>query len=165
MRLSHFHTIRDATCAGSGPLSGKLARFADVAAAFDRSNPLGELSDDGFREPALVTLSRDADVPALSPKLCRNPWSSGAPVDEIRSDQDAVDLRVMSDVAAVCPSAFAAVVRVLLDPPTGVCVAVVDVVAKGLLEASAEIRTLAPEAWIVPVVVERQALRDLHNED
>ena len=112
-----------------------------------------------------MALSRRADVFFISPEcpqLVRDPGPRSTPVHEVSRDEHSIDARVGLDVQRIRRAVVQAVMGIHLDPSTG-AVRLVDVVAEGKLATTRQVRALATESRVGPVLLEPQALGDSHR--
>ena len=93
----------------SSPIQGRTT----IADRLKTSEPLDELNDGFFREVIAVPNSRVNDA---RPTECRDLRSLAAKIDEVVTNENAVDGRITVDVVNIERAIMQAVVRVGLKP-------------------------------------------------
>ena len=113
-----------------------------------------------------MTLCSAADIAALLPETCRHLGTKTTPVRVLRPNKHARGCaRVASDVSRIRRAVRKGVMRICLDPFACFFARPIDVVAKSLLKASVEKRSLFPETRRIPVFIKGKDFIYFHCVD
>lgn len=136
-------------------------RKSTLHSGIEATNPTDEILDD-FN--GILTLVSPAEVEVTSTESW-DEWAIATEVDEIFADENAIGLRVVSQVSHVNLAALVTMFGVCLEPSVGRLVVMIDVVTEASFEGCPLIRALIQKTGIFPVFVERHGLRYPHSVD
>ena len=136
-------------------------RMSTLPRDIEATNPTDEILDD---LNGILTLVPTAEVKVTFTESW-DEWAIATEVDEIFADENAIGLRVVSQVSHVYLAALVTMFGVCLEPSVGRLVAMIDVVTEAFFEGCPLIRALIQKTGIVPVFVELHGLRYPHSVD